>query len=111
MDGGPVFIYGLYVLFMGAVLGFVVFCTACFFVINETTLLRKLHYVIPGVILLFCLVCAPQIHHAFSSAPAYISSKWGIESFVVPFAIFGKLIGSILGYIVGKKIFKNTDKG
>lgn len=110
MDGGPVFIYGLYVLFIGAVLGFVVFCAACFFVINETTLSRKLHYVIPGVILLFCLVCAPQIHHAFSSAPAYISSKWGVESFVAPFAIFGKIFGAILGYIVGKKIFKTPDK-
>lgn len=45
----------------GFAFGFIVFCAACFVVINETGILRRRNVMIAGAILLFGLVCAPQI--------------------------------------------------
>lgn len=99
-------------LFAGFAFGFIVFCAACFVVINEAVILRRRNVMIAGAILLFGLICAPQVFQALDGTIPADYNHYRREGSLSPteMIIMGKLFGSILGGFIGIWLFRKPDK-
>ncbi|MGC6233427.1 hypothetical protein VU677_22065 [Hafnia paralvei] len=105
-------ILDLQTLLGGFAFGFIVFCAACFVVINESGILRRRNVMIAGAILLFGLVCAPQIFQAWDGTIPADYNHYRRDGSLSPteMIIMGKLFGAILGGFIGIWLFKKKDK-
>lgn len=99
-------------LFAGFAFGFIVFSVGCYFWLNETGRFSHRNYMIAGAILLFGLVCAPQIFQAFDGTIPADYNHYRRDDGLSPteMIIMGKLFGAILGSLASIWVFKKKDK-
>lgn len=95
-------------LFAGFAFGFIVFSVGCYFWLNETGRFSHRNYMIAGAILLFGLVCAPQIFQAFDGTIPADYNHYRRDDGLSPteMIIMGKLFGAILGSLASIWLFK-----